>query len=697
MSAGGSAWAEANRQLALADAHTREAAASRTKAANYFAAADSEKRIAKVLAPLAAAGYHFLPDRQWPGSRRAQVDMVMVGPGGLFIIDTKAWADAYVAAGRVFRDQADVTEEFDALADLAWKTEAALADIGLAPGEVRPIVVFAGRKGMKTSVGTVEILGEGDLVAHIARRGQRMSAASVERVLAASLAYFPMVGSPAPVDVSLPEPVIDLEPEPDIAHLPSDEDVDAAILEGLMAPPIEDWMAFLHPDQVKLVRRSFNGPSRIRGAAGTGKTVVGLHRAAYLARSRPDARVLVTTYVRTLPDVLGNLLARMAPEVSDRVEFSGVHAFARRVLDERGIDVNVNAKAADQAFADAWVAASAPLKPIDANPRYWKEELDHVIKGRGLTTFEQYADCARTGRRRGLTFEQRHTVWELYRVYETLLRKRGVHDFADLILLAEAALREKPVEGYTAIVVDEAQDLSCAMIRMLVSIAGEGADAFTLIGDGQQTIYPGGYTLSEAGLSVAGRGVVMDINYRNTAEILMVAAKVVSGSTYIDIEGTTAAASVIASARHGEQPIFERAPTRPAHDARMIQRIRTATQSVAVGWGDIGVLCSTNHHVAQAARLLRAAGIPVIELTDYDGRVTDAVKVGTIKRAKGLEFKRVFLPWVDERLMRVPADAADRSDSELERNDRDRRELFVGITRARDAVWIGSVARADES
>ncbi|WP_419817607.1 nuclease-related domain-containing DEAD/DEAH box helicase [Glaciibacter flavus] len=695
MSAGASAWAEANRQLALADAHALEAEASRTKAANYFAAADSEKRIAKVLAPLAATGYHFLPDRQWPGSRRAQVDMVMVGPGGLFIIDTKAWADAYVAAGRVFRDQADVTEEFDSLADLAWKTEAALADIGLAPGEVRPIVVFAGRKGMKTSVGTVEILGGGDLVSHIARRGQRMSAASVDRVLAAALEYFPLMGASAPIDISLPEPIIELEPESGIAHLPTDEEVDAAILEGLMAPPIEDWMAFLHPDQVKLVRRSFNGPSRIRGAAGTGKTVVGLHRAAYLARSRPDAKVLVTTYVRTLPDVLGNLLARMAPEVSDRVEFSGVHAFARRVLDERGIDVKVNTKVADQAFAEAWAEASAPLSSIDPNRRYWQEEIDHVIKGRGLTTFEQYAECARTGRRRGLTFEQRRGVWQLYRAYETRLRERRVHDFADLILLAEAALREKPLTGYTAIVVDEAQDLSCAMIRMLASVAGDGTDAFTLIGDGQQTIYPGGYTLAEAGLSVAGRGVVMDVNYRNTAEILMAAARVVDGSTYVDIDGTTAAASVISSARHGERPVFERLSTRVAHDARLIDRIRTAAQSVAVGWGDLGVLCFTNRDVALAAGLLRAAGIPMIELTEYDGRVTDAVKVGTIKRAKGLEFKRVFLPWVEERLMRPAGDAAGRSDSEVERDDRDRRELFVGITRARDAVWVGCVVRGE--
>ncbi|WP_241976299.1 nuclease-related domain-containing DEAD/DEAH box helicase [Cryobacterium algoricola] len=669
------------------------AESSRAKAANYFAAADSEKRIAHVLAPLAAAGYHFLPDRQWPGSRRAQVDMVVVGPGGLFIVDTKAWKDPVVAAGRVFRGQADVTDEFDALADLAWKTEAALAEIGLAPGEVRPIVVFAGHKGVNASVGGVEIVGEGDIVRHIARRGQRLTTSAVERVLAAALTYFPLIGAPAPVDVTLPEPIIAPEPAPDLDHLPNESDIEAAILEGLLAPPIEEWMTFLHPDQAKLVRRSFNGPSRIRGAAGTGKTVVGLHRAAYLARSQADAQVLVTTYVRTLPAVLGNLLARMAPDVADRVEFSGVHQFARKVLDLRGIDVRVNTKAADLAFADAWRQTSAPLTAIEAKSAYWKEELDHVIKGRGLTTFEDYADCARIGRRRRLTVDQRRSVWALYQRYESLLRERGVHDFSDLILLAEATLRAQPLLGYTAVIVDEAQDLSCAMIRMLAAVAGDGADAFTLIGDGQQTIYPGGYTLAEAGLSVAGRGVVMDVNYRNTAEILAVAARIVDGSDYVDIEGATSGAVAMTSPRHGEKPVLVKARTGTEHDGRLVQHIRRITTGVDVGWGDVGVLCFRTSEVKAAVTLLRAAGIPVIELTAYDGRPTDAVKVGTIKRAKGLEFKQVLLPWVAEHLMspgvRSPGSQID---STTERDERDRRELFVGVTRARDGVWVGCIA-----
>jgi len=321
MPAGESAANEAERQRELAHAHEEAARAAHELAENFMAASRSERRTMQALAPLVTHGYHLIADRQWPGSRRAQVDLIVVGPSGVHIVDSKIWSEVTIAAGHVFRGDADVTDEFDGLAELAWKTEAALAEVGLAPGEVRAVAVFTGKKGINATVNTVELVGDADIARHIARRGQRLTTAMVDKVHRAALDFFPPVSAPAPITATVPEPVLESRPvELEIAELPTAEEVQAELLEALLAPPIEEWMAFLHPDQAKLVRRSFSGPARIRGAAGTGKTVVGLHRAAYLARSRPG-KVLVTTYVRTLPVVLGSLLKRMAPEVADRVEF----------------------------------------------------------------------------------------------------------------------------------------------------------------------------------------------------------------------------------------------------------------------------------------------------------------------------------------------------------------------------------------
>ncbi|HTN59759.1 MAG TPA: 3'-5' exonuclease [Protaetiibacter sp.] len=693
MTAGGSAGLEAERQLALASAHEAEALAARERAENFMAASRSERRTVQALAPLVAHGYHLIPDRQWPGSRRAQVDLVVVGPSGVHIVDSKAWHEVTIAAGHIYRGQADVTDEFDGLAELAWKTEAALAEVGLAPGEVRAVAVFTGKKGISESVNTVELVGDADIARHIARRGQRLTPAMVEKVLKAVLDFFPHVSAPAPVALTIPEPVLESRPvELDIAELPSADEIQAQLLEALLAPPIEEWMAFLHPDQAKLVRRSFSGPARIRGAAGTGKTVVGLHRAAYLARSRPG-KVLVTTYVRTLPVVLGNLLKRMAPEVADRVEFVGVHSLAKRILDERGVMVRLDGRKATELFNAAWVEAASRLSPIEPERDYWKEEVESVIKGRGFTRFEQYADCARVGRRRPLGIDQRRAAWDLFVDYETRLRAARVHDFADLVLLAEQELACKPLEGYSAVVVDEAQDLSCAMVRMLWSIGGDGPDAFTLIGDGQQTIYPGGYTLAEAGLSVAGRGVILDTNYRNTAEILEAAATIVASDQYTDIEDAAVLRYEASRpvARHGKRPIRATFATRAEHDAALVSHVRAVTASIDTGLGDVGVLCTNNGDAKRAAILLERAGIPTVDLLDYNGVPVDKVKVGTIQRAKGLEFKQVLLPWTDASLLAAPTSADTETATRSEKDERERRVLYVGMTRARDGLWVGSV------
>jgi len=676
--------------LALAQAHERAAAEARVTARQYGLAEVTEKSTARTLSPLSAVDYHLLADRCWPGTKRAQVDLVVIGPGGVFIVDTKAWAEVSIDGDRVYRGDADVTDDLLSLTDLVDDTQAALAEVGLAPGEVHALVVLAGRGGVDASVQGLRIVGEKDALRCIASRGHRLTPAQVDIVLARALSFFPQASAPAPVVASVPEPVLAAGPR-EIAQdaLLTDEEVNDALLQGVLAQPIEEWMSFLHPQQAKLVRRTFPGPSRIRGPAGTGKTVVGLHRAAHLARTRPG-RVLVTTFVRTLPDVLGELLKRLAPEVVGRVEFTGVHAFARRLLQERGVTFRLDPTGSDAAFRAAWeqVGVHSVLSAGRMDQRYWSDEIQYVLKGRGITSFDAYAELNRTGRRHRLDVTGRRAVWELHEAYDAELRRHRIHDYADLILLAEAELRREPMaDAYSAVIVDEAQDLSCAMVRMLHALVGNTPDGFTLIGDGQQSIYPGGYTLSEAGLSVAGRGVVLDINYRNTAQIVSFAQRLVAGDEYADIEGVIARGDVPASIpRSGPEPVISRFSNWRELNASMIERIRAVTKEVGTCTGDVAVLCLTRRSAGLATSVLERAGVPVVALEKYDGSPVDAVKVGTIKRAKGLEFKQVLIPDLrrDQTTLNPPA-----GETEHERWDLTRRELYVAMTRARDGLWVG--------
>lgn len=689
MVAGDSAGTESRRQLALAEAHEQAAVEARAAAGRFEIAEITEKRTARTLAPLSGLGYFLLADRCWPGTRRAQVDLIVIGPGGVFIVDTKAWAEVTILNRRVYRGDADVTDDLLGLADLADVTQADLAEVGLAPGEVRPLVVLAGRSGVDASVSGIRIIGERDALRCIAAHGNRLTSTQVDAVMARALSLFQQVSAPAPVVATVPEPVV---PAPAVSYqdaLLSPEEVNDALLAGVLAQPIEEWMSFLHPQQAKLVRRSFPGPSRIRGPAGTGKTVVGLHRAAHLARIKPG-RILVTTYVRTLPEVLRELLRRLAPDVVDRVDFTGTHAFARRLLQERGVQFKLDLPQSREAFNVAWdqVGARSVLGNRSNDHDYWADEIEHVLKGRGITRFEEYADLNRAGRRHPLNLPGRQAVWGLYQAYDAELRKRRINDFADLILLAEAELRREPMRGvYSAVIVDEAQDLSCAMIRLLHSLVGDEPDSFTLIGDGQQSIYPGGYTLAEAGLSVAGRGVVLDINYRNTAQIVNFARRLVAEDEYADIEGVLARGDVPSSVpRAGSDPVISHCANRRELNETMVDRVRSVTRDIGTGLGDVAVLCITRKSATDATAALLAAGFPVVNLEEYSGVPIVAVKVGTIKRAKGLEFKQVLIPDIrpQHTVTEPPIE-----DTERERWDLARRELYVAMTRARDGLWVG--------
>jgi hypothetical protein len=682
MAAGDSAANEAERFELIALAHLECFADAKEMARRYAAGAHSERGLADTLRVLERRGWTVLADRRWPKSRRAQVDFIVAGPGGVFIVDAKAWRDVTVAGGAVLRDQADVTQDFANIADLADSTRTALANTGLAPGEVHALAVFTNQRGLPThDLFGVTLMSDADVLKRISRGGARLSPTQLTLVIEALEQLFPAYSTDGPfeMDLSIVE-----HPMPESNQLSATE-IEDALVEGVMALPIEDWMAFLHPTQAKLVNRSFSGPSRIRGAAGTGKTVVGLHRAAYLARSS-EGKVLVTAFVRTLPAVLESLLERLAPDASDKVEFRGVYKFALDLLKDRGIPVNLKPEEARGIFDTTWSQNGDALRVIDASADYWRDEINAVIKGRGIRELEHYSALARTGRRRRLTVEQRRHVWRFYVAYEKARIAARIYDYPDVILHAAASLRMNPLQGYSAVIIDEAQDLTCMMVRMLHSLVGNRPDGLNLIGDGQQTIYPGGFTLGEANVSIAGRGVVMTTNYRNTYEIVEFASSLVAGDEFVDIEGSISMADAAGEIlRHGPAPTITRFDSTLLHDRSLVEHV-LSVRAGGTGFGDVGVLALTNWQAGHMAKALNTAGIPTVELTAYSGRSVDAVKVGTVHRAKGLEFKQVLVARTPPALI-DSAHAAD--DASGERRELDRRALYVAMTRARDGLWVG--------
>ncbi|MFB6691332.1 UvrD-helicase domain-containing protein [Streptomyces virginiae] len=626
------------------------------------AAGEGERRVLAQLLVLTARGWRLLVGRA--GSR----DVVLVGPGGVFVVG--------VGVGDEVRDG-------DAAGLLAATkvAESAAASLGMSPVAVQPVVVLAGQS-LDRGLGRIRVLGEQEVGRVLLAQPRRLRAESVRAIADHLERVLPDREGLALAQGTGPSP----HPAPDGLFDP--DGLREAALEGARRAPIEQWMTFLHPDQVALVRRNWSGPARISGPAGTGKTVVALHRAAHLAR-RTTGRILYVTFANNLPRVQSTFLRTMAPSVADRVDFRSLHSWAQEFLQERGVQVRLSGDKAETAFSRAWthVGRESRLAQIDPGHLYWREEIDYVIKGRGLTRFEEYANVVRRRRRAGLHRTQRQSVWELYEEYEARRHERGVHDFNDVLsmALAEASGEQGP-PPYAAVIVDEVQDLTLVGVRLLHALVGDAPNGLLLVGDGQQTVYPGGFRLTDAGIDIRGdRGQVLRTNYRNSKQILDAALAVVADDAFEDIDGErTPGRRDVDLTFHDGNVVRVAAPTADAHDRELVGALRALH---AGALADTALLSPSRRALEHYQRLLTRAEIPVCQLEQYDGHPVDAVKLGTYRRAKGLEFKNVLLPRYDDGSTDATAD----TDTARERAELRRSQLFVAMTRARDLLWLGSV------
>jgi hypothetical protein len=666
VAAGDSAGQEASRRIATANELAREGR-------RWHLGAVGEREVATALSGLVALGWELLADRRWRGTR-ANIDLILVGPGGIFVIDVKNWTRPRVARNRLLDGDADCTDEVDKVLAATDVVASALLPLDVSAAAVTPMLVFAGRSVTGT-IRSVRLLGKEAAVTAIGDSPSRLNEAAVRRIAAHLDSEFP-----AKLTGSVPDPI----PNPANVGVIFDlYDHFNAIQERALTGTIEAWMTFLHSEQNALVRRDWGGPARITGAPGTGKTVVALHRSVHLAR-RTGGPILFVTFVKSLPNVLRNLLLRLDPACADLIEFTNLHKWAFALLSRRGRRMWVNEGLVEQCFNLAWSRCPqrSTLSKVDLDPTYWRAEIDHVIKGRGIVGLDEYLAVDRHGRRTALQNIHRQAVWGLYQGYEQRRKDSGLYDFNDMLSAALAELMREPVDRpYAAVIVDEAQDLSLLAVRLMHALVGDSPNGLMLVGDGRQNVYPHVYRLADAGLTIRGdRAQVLRVNYRNRAAIHAAATQIGQGQFFDDPDGFAIGGDTAVVAMEGGL-VEDVEGTVAELGAALIASIRAKDEP-----GACAVLCANKSTVDYWRGVVREAGYQVQDLEDYDGLPTTLVKVGTIRRAKGLEFKHVFLPGWDVYV----ANGAAPGTAAADRQRVNRRQAYVGISRARDSLWRGS-------
>lgn len=460
------------------------------------------------------------------------------------------------------------------------------------------------------------------------------------------------------------------------------------VLEQALDYPLERWRLFLHPDQRAAVRRKFAGPALVSGGAGTGKTVVGLHRAYYLARevfTAPDDRVLLTTFTRNLATNLSQLMDSLCtePEVRARIEVAHVHSLAAQLRHQAGERFGI----LDDKRATAEMSkVVAEHDTLGLSPAFYLAEWREVVQEREVLDEAAYLQVERVGRGRPLNRRQRAAIWTVLAAYGEALRAIRYEDWPTTLrrvceLLTSGQLT--PPARYRAAIVDEAQDMGAPEMRLLLALVGQGPESLLLLGDTRQQIYARGSYVPLLKIGIGRRHIQLRVNYRTTEQIRSAATTVLREPESLTGERLRRNDGI--SLLSGPPPTVRAFSSIADEIAALSAAINETLTDMAPE--DVAVVARTNSQVTYYTQALMTAGITAVKLL-ADGAPGPGVRVATMHRVKGLEFRAVFLVGCSADVLPQPFKGEDDAAARADHEERERHLLYVAMTRAREVLWI---------
>ena len=471
-------------------------------------------------------------------------------------------------------------------------------------------------------------------------------------------------------------------------------------LKAMMNAPLDKWRVFLHPSQRRLVSKNFSGPARVLGGAGTGKTVVAMHRARYLAQQcGNNERILFTTFTANLAqDIKENLRKICTTDEMRRIEVIHLDAWIARYLQQQDYEYTI--KYGDDISALWETASRSTGEDFDLPEGFFEDEWNSVVQAQGIKTSMEYMQAPRPGRGVRLDRKKRIAVWKVFDEYRTLMNIQKVRDSATAMSECCQLMTTQPdFHPYYAIVVDEGQDLSMNAFRLLRTLAGEQHenDLF-IVGDAHQRIYRNKVTLSKCGINVRGRSSQLRVNYRTTEEIRSWAMHVLTGISFDDLDGGEDNAKGYRSLSHGEAPIVEVFDSVDKEYNALVEHIQKAIDS-GMDPMEICVVARTSPMLKGYSAALANAGIRTYEIkrSKTDDRNMPGVRLATMHRVKGLEFTNMFIVGMNKNAMPMKSAIATSDPvSKAEAITAERCLLYVALTRAKKVDYVMASGEVSE-
>ena len=467
-------------------------------------------------------------------------------------------------------------------------------------------------------------------------------------------------------------------------------------LQRALEHPWDKWTVFLHPAQLQIVERNYRGPARVAGSAGTGKTIVALHRAVQLARTHREGPVLLTTFSEALADVLRSRLKRLIgnePKAFERIEVYSMGGVGRRLYE---VNFGRPTLAAPEQIRDLIDRAAADVKEHRFRLPFLVSEWHKVVDAWQIETWEDYRDVARLGRKTRLAETQRAVLWSIFSKVREALAERGLLTEPALFHRLERHFSESLHPPYDFCVVDEAQDIGVAELRLLAALGGDRPNSLFFAGDLGQRIFQTPFSWKALGVDVRGRSHTLRINYRTTHQIRRQADRLLP-SEIADVDGIAEQRGGTISIFNGPEPEIRILAT-PEEESACITDWLNARRQEGYQPHEIGVFIRSEVERERAVKAVEDAGLPAVSLNEYPAGASGSVAVGTMHLAKGLEFRGVVAAACDDEVLPLQArieSVTDEADLEEVYNT-ERHLLYVACTRARDRLLVTGVEPASE-
>lgn len=461
--------------------------------------------------------------------------------------------------------------------------------------------------------------------------------------------------------------------------------------------PWDQWTVFLHPSQRQVVEQSFSGPARVSGSAGTGKTVVALHRAANILRHQPQARLLLTTFSLPLANALEGKLRILTGEEKSIVPRVTVLPFKGVAHELFTLAFGHHPRAAtEDQIRGALKTAAGEASLTSFTPRFLASEWLNVVDAWQLQSLDAYQSVPRLGRKNRLGAKQREKLWPVFVRARKLIEAQGFLTWPSILGKVTAHFAERPEKPFTHAVVDEAQDLGIPELRMLGAITPSGSDALFFAGDLGQRIFQEPFSWNALGVDIRGRSRTLKVNYRTSHQIRQAADRLLP-KIVRDVDGNEQDRRSTVSVFNGPDPEMQIY----ADAYREIQGVADwIKQAVADGIApaEIGIFVRSNEQLARARAAVKAAGHTQLELSERLEQPQGRVAIGTMHLAKGLEYKAVAVMACDDDMLPLQERIETVADeSELDEvHDTERNLFYVACTRARDRLMASGVQPASE-